>query len=165
MKQFALTILALLYLGNVFSQEVKKNTLYNPAQDARQEINKRLKEAKTNGKFVFVQVGNNACVWCLRFNALTTSDRELDSIFRTSYIVYHLNTSKENTNEKLLASYRFPQRFGYPAFLILNNKGELIHTQNSVYLEQGAGYNRQAVLEFLQQWSPKALDPAQYKQR
>ena len=81
----------------------------------------------------------------------------------SNYELYHLNTSPENKNEKLLASYGFPQRFGYPVFLVINAKGMVIHTQNSVYLEEGATYNRQKIMEFLEQWSPRALNPETYK--
>jgi hypothetical protein len=93
-----------------------------------------------------------------------TSDPSLDSLVKANYVVYHLNYSKENKNEKLLARYGYPQRFGFPVFLILNEKGELIHTQNSVYLEEGKGYDPKTIAGFLSDWSPKALDPKQYKE-
>ena len=165
MKKGLFAIMLVLCTGFVFCQGVQKVSLYNPADNPRDEINKKIREAKTAGKYVFIQVGNNACIWCIRFHSFITTDRHVDSIFRANYVIYHLNTNKDNPNEKLLASYRYPQRFGYPVFLILDGKGELLHTQNSAYLEAGAGYNRQAVIEFLTQWSPKAMDPAQYKQQ
>ena len=165
MKRSLFTILLVLCTGLVFCQGAQKVALYNPADNAREEINRKVKEAKAAGKYVLIQVGNNACVWCLRFHSFITSDKQVDSIFRASYVIYHLNTNKDNPNEKLLATFRYPQRFGYPVFLILDGSGELLHTQNSAYLEAGAGYNRQAVIEFFTQWSPKALDPAQYKQQ
>ena len=86
-------------------------------------------------------------------------------MIKANYVVYHLNYSKENKNEKLLAKYGFPQRFGFPVFLILNEKGELIHTQNSGYLEEGKSYNTKTVIGFLNDWSPKALDPKQYMEQ
>ncbi|HEX6191306.1 MAG TPA: thioredoxin family protein [Chitinophagaceae bacterium] len=165
MKRAILTVLLLQILVTIFCQDTRKVSLYNPADNAREEISKKIKEAKAEGKYVFIQVGNNACIWCLRFHSFLSTDKMVDSIFRANYVIYHLNTNPENPNEKLLAGYRFPQRFGYPVFLILDGKGELLHTQNSEYLEAGAGYNRKAVIEFLSQWAPKALDPAQYKQR
>ena len=41
-----------------------------------------------------------------------------------NYVVYHLNYSKENYNAKLLTKYNFPQRFGFPVFLILDGEGK-----------------------------------------
>ena len=90
--------------------------------------------------------------------------KQIDSIIQDNYVVYHLNYSKENKNEKLLAKYGFPQRFGFPVFLILDGEGKLLHTQNSGYLEEEKGYNRNKVISFFTDWSPKALDPAQYKE-
>jgi 23S rRNA (guanosine2251-2'-O)-methyltransferase len=50
-----------------------------------------------------------------------------------------------------------------PLFIILDGKGNRIHTQNSEYLENGKkSYDAEKVLNFLQQWSPKALDPKLY---
>ncbi|MCY7291534.1 MAG: thioredoxin family protein, partial [Ferruginibacter sp.] len=55
----------------------------------------------------------------------------------------------------------YPQRFGYPTFIILNDKGERIHTQNSEYLEDGKGsYDKRKVQSFLEQWSTRVLKPA-----
>ena len=56
----------------------------------------------------------------------------------------------------------FPQRFGFPVFVILNGTGKRIHTQNSAYLEENEGYREKKVLEFFKQWAPAALDPASY---
>jgi hypothetical protein len=80
------------------------------------------------------------------------------------FIVYHLNYSKENKNLDILAKYEYPQRFGFPVFLILDGNGKLIHIQNSGYLEAGKGYDHEKVFGFLNDWRPAALDPEQYKE-
>ena len=82
-----------------------------------------------------------------------------------NYVVYHLNYSKENYNTELLKKYKFPQRFGFPVFLILNEEGDLIHTQNSEYLESGNGYDKGKVTSFFNNWSIKALDSSNYKEQ
>jgi hypothetical protein len=77
-----------------------------------------------------------------------------------------MNYSEENRNARLLAKYGYPQRFGYPVFLVLDKNGKLIHTQNTVYLEDGQkSYDRDAVLGFFKDWAPAALDPKQYKEQ
>ncbi len=116
------------------AQDMAKFNLYKPAEDAESAIKKDVKEAKSEGKHVFIQIGGNWCVWCARFNDFVNSSKTLDSLVKANYIVYHMNYSKENTNAKLLAKYGFPQRFGFPVFLILDGEGNLIHTQNSAYL-------------------------------
>jgi thioredoxin-related protein len=149
-----------------FSQDLTKFKLYKPAENAEQKIAEAVKEAKQQGKHILIQVGGNWCIWCARFHDFVTTDSSIDSLVKASYIVYHMNYSDENKNLKLLTKYGFPQRFGYPVFLILDGGGKLLHIQNSGYLEDGKkSYNRDAVIGFLKDWSPGALDPKQYKEQ
>lgn len=169
MKSKSLSIAIILVLSSslAFSQDLAKFNLYKPAEDAEAGIAKAITKAKAENKNVFIQIGGNWCIWCARFNDLVTKDKSIDSIIAANYVVYHLNYSKENTNEKLLAKYGFPQRFGFPVFLVLNSAGTLLHTQNSGYLEAGGdskGYNVPVVKGFFNDWSPAAFDPAKYKE-
>jgi thioredoxin-related protein len=164
MKQL-ITLAAALFLSySSFSQDMKTFNLYKPGENAEQKIDDAIKQAKAEGKHVFIQIGGNWCIWCARFNDFVTTDKSIDSLVKTNYVVYHLNYSKENKNEKLLAKYGFPQRFGFPVFLVLDASGKLIHTQNSVYLEEDKGYNKKAVTGFFNDWAAKALDPKQYNE-
>lgn len=164
MKRLFLLLSFFFFITGLVAQDLSKFHLYNPSENAAQAIAQKLKEAKTGGKHVFVQIGGNWCIWCARFNDFVTKDTAIDSLIRSNYVVYHMNYSKENKNEKLLARYLFPQRFGFPVFLVLNEKGELLHIQNSAYLEEGKGYSKEKVVEFFNHWSPRALDPKQYKE-
>lgn len=147
----------------VSAQDMKKFTLYKPDENAAKELDKTIKEAKAAGKHVFIQVGGNWCIWCARFYEFVNNDKQLDSAVKAGYIVYHLNYSKENMNKELLAKYDYPQRFGFPVFIILDGEGKRIHTQNSAYLEQDKSYNKEKIMDFLNSWNPAALDPKQYK--
>ena len=149
-----------------FSQDLSKFKLYKPAENAEQKIAVAVKQAKKEGKHVFIQIGGNWCIWCARFNDFTTTDNSIDSLIKANYIVYHLNYSDENHNLKLLAKYGYPQRFGFPVFLVLDGTGKLLHTQNSGYLEDGKkSYKKETVMGFFSDWSPAALDPKQYKEK
>jgi thioredoxin-related protein len=165
-KGILIAIIIICSTTTVFSQDLSKFNLYKPGENAEQEIAKKIKEAKEQGKHVFIQIGGNWCIWCARFEDFVKNDPSVDSLVNTNYVVYHLNYSKENWNKSLLVKYKFPQRFGFPVFLILNGKGELLHTQNSGYLEDGKkGYDKEKVTGFLTDWSPKAFDPTQYKEQ
>ncbi|HEY6503415.1 MAG TPA: thioredoxin family protein [Chitinophagaceae bacterium] len=166
MKKSIFLVLALVIVTLSFSQDLKKFNLYKPQENAEEKIAEAIKNAKAGGKHVFVQIGGNWCIWCARFNDFVTSDPSIDSLIKANYIVYHLNYSPENKNEKLLARYSYPQRFGYPVFLILDGTGKLLHTQNSAYLEDGKkSYNKETVTGFFTDWRPAALDPNQYKEK
>jgi thioredoxin-related protein len=150
----------------LFSQDMAKFKLYHPDEKAEQEIAEAVKEAKKQGKHVFIQIGGNWCIWCARFQDFITNDSKIDSLIKKDYVVYHLNYSKENYNTKLLTKYDYPQRFGFPVFLVLNGDGKLVHTQSSWYLEDGKkSYDRDKVIAFFNDWSPEAFDPKKYKEQ
>jgi hypothetical protein len=84
------------------------------------------------------------------------------ALIQANYIVYHLNYSKENKNAAIFKVYGFPNRFGFPVFLVLNADGNLIHTQNSSYLELGKSYDAPKGKEFLLSCTNKALQASNY---
>ncbi|MBD1394097.1 thioredoxin family protein [Mucilaginibacter glaciei] len=139
--------------------------LYNPAADAKADIAAAVKTAATQHKNVLLQIGGNWCIWCLRFNDLVIKDAELDKYMNDNFVVLHVNWSPENKNEKVLADLGYPQRFGFPVFVVLDDKGKRLHTQNSGYLEEGKGHSKAKVMEFFQGWAPSALDPKSYAEK
>lgn len=163
MKKMLVVIYAVLFSIAVFAQEKK---LYNPGADAAADIDAAVKKAAAENKFVILQGGGNWCKWCLEFARFCKADVQIDSLLNANFVWYHLNYSKENANKPVFAKYGYAQRFGFPVFIILNQKGERIHTQNSAYLEDGKkSYDKEKVMEFLQSWTPKALDPAEYEKK
>lgn len=80
-----------------------------------------------------------------------------------NYVFTLLNYSKENKNLDILAELEYPQRFGFPVIVILDGNGKRIHTQNSAFLEKEKSYDEKIMLEFLNHWSPEAIDPENYK--
>ena len=143
--------------------QTEKNKLYKPDANAEKDIAAILKKAKAEKKYVLLQGGGNWCSWCIEFARFCKADAKIDSVIDASFIWYHLNYSKENENKAAFAKYGYAQRFGFPTFIILNEKGERIHTQNSEYLEDGKkSYDSRKVQTFLEQWSPKALNPKMY---
>ena len=144
---------------NGFAQE----KLYNPAADASKDLKAAITKAAAQKKYVLIQAGGNWCSWCIEFARLAKATPKIDSAINAGYVWYHLNWSKENENKKIFAKYNYAQRFGFPVFIILNEKGERIHTQNSEYLEDGKkSYNIVKVQAFLEMWAPRALNPAMY---
>ena len=160
MKQFVILVFCSTLFLQSFAQEKK---LYDPAADAEADIKAAIAKAAKENKYVILQAGGNWCKWCIEFARFVKADPSLDSAINAGFVWYHLNYSKENKNEKIFAKYGYPQRFGFPVFIILDSKGDRVHTQNSGYLEDGKkSYDKDKVLDFLAGWSPSAMNPELY---
>ncbi len=160
-KKSLITLIVLTFISGVYAQNAPK--IYKPSANAKADIEAATRRAAKEGKHVFLQIGGNWCVWCLRFNTLVTQNDTLRRALQSAYVPVHVNYSKENKNEEVLASLDYPQRFGFPVFVILDAKGRRLHTQNSAYLEEAGAHSPKKVLEFLNHWSPAALNAAAYK--
>ncbi|PWJ39200.1 thioredoxin family protein [Sediminitomix flava] len=141
----------------------QKHKIYDPSLDGQKQLTEAIALAKQDGKHVFVQVGGNWCSWCIKFHKFVGGNETLKQILEDNYVVVKLNYSNDNKNEKALAQLNYPQRFGYPSFVILDGNGNRLHTQDSGYLESGQGYDEAKVKRFFELWTPNALDPKHYQ--
>jgi thioredoxin-related protein len=163
MKKCSALLFSLVFLLGARAQApVPAEKIYHPGADAKKEIAEAVARAAAEHKHVLIQAGGNWCSCCIEFNRVTHTDASIDSVLKACYVVYHLNYSEENQNKEIFAQYGYPQRFGFPVFIILDGRGNPIHTQNSEYLEQGKSYNHGKVRDFLLQWTPQALSPSLY---
>lgn len=160
MKKGVFIIIVLFISLTTFSQE----QIYNPKADAAKNVKEAVQKAKQNDKHVFVMIGGNWCPWCRKLHSLLTTNEELSKVLNKNYVMVKVNYSKENKNQDVLASFAYPQRFGFPVLVILNEKGRRIHTQNTVYLEEGKGYEIERIKTFLKNWSPSALSAELYEE-
>ena len=144
-------------LKKVYDEEINPN----------QQIDQAVKQAKAEGKFVICQVGGNWCPWCLRFADFITRDADIAQLIADNFVYIHVNynprAAKEGDKAKeaaaMLKRLNNPGRFGYPVFVVLNSKGQVIHIQDSSFLEEGNGYNKEKVARFFKNWTPKAVQP------
>ncbi|WP_076594567.1 thioredoxin family protein [Chryseobacterium sp. RU33C] len=128
---------------------------YDPKADAQADINKLVAQAKKDGKNIMIQAGGNWCIWCLRFNNFVQTTPELKELAEKNYVYYHLNYSPENKNERVFGKYiNVKEQQFYPFFIILDKNGKKVHIQQSEILEDGKGYSKEKVKEFLEKWKP-----------
>jgi thioredoxin-related protein len=165
-KYLMFALVAIAFSSMAFIQNVEKSQhkVYNPTANAKADVKAAVEKAKKEGKHVLLQIGGNWCIWCMRFNEKATTNDTLKTELEKDFVVYHLNYSKENKNEEILAELGFPQRFGFPVFVVLDGNGNRLNTQNSEYLEEGKGYSMKKIFNFLKQWSPAALDAKTYQE-
>jgi thioredoxin-related protein len=151
-KTIFFIMLMLLSTGVIFSQKV-----YDEKQDGDKALTQAIDKAKADNKYVFAMVGGNWCKWCLMFNDFALTNEKVKKTLDDNFIFIHINYSKGNENEKAMQRLGYPERFGFPVFVILNEKGERVHTQYSAYLEQGEGYSEKEVLFFLNNWTKQVV--------
>lgn len=154
MKRFILLLISIMISGVILAQ-VKP---YDETIDAVNQIQQAIKKAANENKYVLCQVGGNWCPWCLKFAEMAITNRDIKQVIDSNYVYIHVNWSKNNKNPKAMALLENPTRFGFPVFVILDSNGKRIHTQSSAYLEDGNGYSEKKVVEFLKNWTPKAVN-------
>ncbi len=156
---FAVSVL----LINTSSKAQDTTLLYDPAAIANLQIAGATANAKDNRKHVLLQIGGNWCKWCRQFDKWSRENAVVDSVLKADYVVAHINYSKENKNEKTLKYLGYPQRFGFPVFVIMDADGNRLHIQNSALLEEGEGYSEKKVVEFLKHWNIQAISDKTYE--
>ena len=160
--------------------------VYNETIDPMTQIDEALAKASAGGKYVVCQVGGNWCPWCLRFADFAEKDTAVSKAIADDFVFIHVNydprkasaakaqgnTANSNTanataaattagsGDKTAAMMKRlgnPARFGFPVFVVLDERGNVLHTQDSSFLEEGNGYSEKKVLRFLKNWTPKAV--------
>ena len=163
MKKIALILLAVFLTLTAEAQGVKK--VYNENINPIEQIDQAVAKAKSEGKFVICQVGGNWCPWCLRFADFITNDTTISKVIADNFVYAHVNYNprKSEGAEKaqqaaaLMNRLNNCGRFGFPVFVVLNEEGNVIHIQDSSFLEEGQGYNQEKVLRFFKNWTPQVV--------
>jgi len=156
-KMILLAAFCLMAFAVVAQAQKEHGKVYNPEADAHADIERAVLVAQQEHKNVLLQIGGNWCIWCIRFHNLVEKNDTLKDLLHDNYEVVHVNYDKNNKEDRLWKELGYPQRFGFPVFVILDEKGNRIHTQNSAYLEEGEGHSVKKISEFLQQWTPAAI--------
>ena len=139
--------------------------VYNEDINPLEQIDQALLKANSEGKFVVCQVGGNWCIWCLRFASFMSNDADISQLVKDNYEFIHVNYNprKSGGPEKAQQAAALMKRldncgrFGYPVFVVLDDKGRVIHIQDSCVLEENQGYSKEKVLRFFKNWTPKAV--------
>lgn len=151
-----LTIVILLFSVTIGAVSQAKK-VYDETIDPMEQIDEAVVKAKKLGKFVICQVGGNWCPWCLRLADFIDKDEEIKLLIEKNYEYIHVNYPRKDAVEALMKKLKNPGRFGYPVLVVLNQEGEVIHIQDSSFLEEGKAYNKEKVLRFLEGWKPSVI--------
>ena len=164
MKRILILILFVLLSVPSHAQTALKK-VYNEDINPVEQIDQALAQAKAEGKHVICQVGGNWCPWCLRFADFITNDSTISQVIDQNYVYIHVNynprkdedAARAQLTKAMLQRLNNPVRFGFPVFVVLDESGKVLHTQDSSFLEEGNGYHHEKVLRFFNCWTPKAV--------
>ena len=165
MKKIALSLLFALVALTASAQSALKR-VYNEAIDPMAQIDSALAAVRAEGKgrLVVCQVGGNWCPWCLRRAALLERDAERAPPVANHSAYSHVNYSPRGKaaqqSEALMKRLGSPQRFEFPVFVVLDQAGNVLHIQDSSFLEEDKGYSKEKTLRFFKAWAPQAVDPS-----
>lgn len=145
-----------------------KVQIYDENINPDTQITEALAKAGSNGKFVVAQLGGNWCKWCIRFAKFVEGDPELKKLVDDNFEFIHVNYNPRNAGDTAaseatkaaLKKLGNPVRFGYPVLVVLDSEGNIIHTQDSGFLESGEGYDKGKVKRFFETWTPEAVNSA-----
>jgi thioredoxin-related protein len=160
MRQILLSMFIIFSL-TACSQNTKP-TIYNPLADAQADLQQAVSQAKAERKHVLIQVGGNWCPWCIKLHKFIHENAQIDSIIKADYVFILINYSKENKNPEMMKQLEYPQRFGFPVLVVVDQAGNRIHTQDTGLLEDSDGYSAEKIKGFLLNWNVKALNPEKY---
>ena len=166
MKRILTLVLLTMLLPFLAGAQEGLKKVYDETIDQNVQIDQALKQAKAESKFVVCQVGGNWCPWCLRFADFITKDAEISQLIDKNFVYIHVdyspksfkdNPEKKQRAEKMMKRLNNPGRFGFPVFVVLDAKGNVLHIQDSSFLEEGKGYSKEKVVRFFQNWTPAAV--------
>ena len=161
-KILTIVVLAVaLFATAVNAQEqTAPKKVYNEEINPLEQIDQAIAQAQAEGKYVICQVGGNWCPWCLRFADFVTNDSTIYQVIEQNFVYIHVNYNPRKAGDvgkALMKRLNNAGRFGFPVFVVLDEKGNILHIQDSVFLEEGKGYNEDKVLRFFQNWTPDAV--------
>lgn len=173
MKKLIIVLTAVLISTAAFSQEKTGGVhIYNPDANAMADLKTATEKASKANKHVLVQVGGNWCSWCIAFHNLVDSTSALKQTINENYEYVLVNWDKDHHNDEAMKFLGFPNRFGYPVFVVLDGKGKVLHIENSAYLEtdevgangkKKVGHDVKKITSFLKGWTVAAVSPETYK--
>lgn len=162
MKKILLILaVVLLAMAAQAQEQAPPKKVYNEEINPLEQIDQAVAQAQAEGKFVICQVGGNWCPWCLRFADFIASDSTINALIEQNFVYIHTNYHPRKAGEvgkALMKRFNNAGRFGFPVFVVLDEKGNVLHIQDSSFLEEGKGYNKEKVLRFFQNWTPKAFN-------
>ena len=147
-----ISLIAVIALAAPAAVCAQTTTKFDATRDAKADVAAAVMLARSEGKYVLVDVGGEWCIWCHILDGFFDDDTEARALRDRYYVVVKVNWSPQNHNAALLAQW--PAIPGYPHLFVLDAQGKLVRSQPTGELERGRGYNRDKIIAFLHRYAP-----------
>lgn len=165
MKKIGIAVCLACFVSLTMNAQTLKK-VYDEELNPTEQIEQAVNQAKADGKFVVCQIGGNWCPWCLRFADFITNDSTINKLVTDNFVYIHVNYNPRKAGgehrirqaEEMMQRLGNPGRFGFPVFVVLDESGHVLHTQDSSFLEDGQGYSQEKTIRFFKNWTPSAVE-------
>ena len=114
-----------------------------------------VQEAKAADKLVLLISGGDWCIWCHYLYDFIEANDDVDAALHDVFVVAKVYVGEDNYNKEFFAT--LPEAVGAPHFWVLSSDGQLLESQQTVVLEDGAkSYDKAAVMGFIEGWRQRA---------
>jgi hypothetical protein len=121
---------------------------YDPKRDPAKDLEMAKTQAKKENKRILLDVGGDWCYWCKALDKFYAEHTDLRDMRDQNFVLMKVNMSSLNENYAFLSKY--PNIPGYPWIFVLDADGNLVKSEDTNGLEDGAkGYSAKAIKEFL----------------
>jgi thioredoxin-related protein len=144
-------VLATAVLAACVQTAETKDIGYDANADAFALRDAALAQAASEQKLVLLISGGDWCKWCHYLAAFLEHETALDAALHDVFVVAKVYVGEENMNKEFFAT--LPKAAGAPHFWVLSAKGELLASQDTLPLEDGAkSYDPAKFYAFIDKW-------------
>jgi thiol:disulfide interchange protein len=154
-KSMVLVVAALSLGAALATAQPKKDIGYDPRANAFEQLDSAVAAAKAEDKLVLLISGGDWCIWCHYLAAFLERETAIDAALHDVFVVQKVYVGDENKNKDFFA--RLPEAAGAPHFWVLSSGGELLASQNTLPLEDGAkSYDGKKLMAFVEEWRERS---------
>ena len=150
-KPLMVFVLSALMLFVVPAQAKETQLGYDPDANPNAQLRALTQLAQAGDKRILLIAGGDWCLWCHFLDDFLNDHPQIYSQLRETFVIGKIYYGDEGDNSEFFTN--LPPAAGYPHFWILDANGTLLHSQNTLPLEDGAeSYSRHAFVAFIQRW-------------
>ncbi len=124
---------------------------YDSARDPIADGIEALKLARDTNRLVLIEVGGDWCRWCLVLDHFLKKYPALNQQLHNTFVLLKVNVEDSNSHPKFFKP--FPSAKGYPHMYITDNKGSILHSQDTAQFLHKGKYSVKQFTAFIEHWS------------